>query len=197
MGWKTTARSFGIPTTARGVIRKSISSSNQNLRDEMRRLRELERQGKEIDKLQEMERAAYEVDVYENHIAVISSIHKSCGREWNWEEVKLYKPPIEPTNPKIREITVHTLIDSYSPSFFDKTFKKTEKKKTKLLKDLEEAKEQDKAEHDENISKFQEKYDEWERINTIATKMSEGQIETYIEAIQFINPFEETSALSC
>jgi hypothetical protein len=98
MGWKKTARSFGIPTTARGVLRSmtSTSSSSSWERAERRRQHELERRRKETEKMQELERARFEVEVYENYISVIRSIHKECKRTWDWPRVKDTPAPEAP-----------------------------------------------------------------------------------------------------
>jgi len=58
MGWKGTVRSIGSAVRAAE-------------RDAMRRQRKL-------DKIQELEQAEYEVDVYENHIKLVSRCIKSA-----------------------------------------------------------------------------------------------------------------------
>ena len=46
--------------------------------------------------MQELEQAAYEVDVYENHIDVIQSIHKECSPPVDCNKIALSKQPTEP-----------------------------------------------------------------------------------------------------
>jgi len=196
MGWKKTARSFGVPTTARGVIKKSFASSTSWEREAKRKQRELERQQKEMERMQELERAAFEVEVYENYIEVLSSIHKECGENWDWNKIKSSNPPNEPQPLKTHEHEAKKELDNYSPSFFDKTFKRIEKKKSKLFKKLEEAKELDKAEYQKAYEEYKKNHEEWKTLNEMAGMICEGNIESYPKVIKYINPFEEISEYS-
>ena len=63
MGWKGTILTIG-------------AAARRAERDSKRRQMELEKRKKQYEKMQELEQAAYEVDVYENHIEVIKSLHK-------------------------------------------------------------------------------------------------------------------------
>jgi hypothetical protein len=60
-------------------------------RDAQRRQRELEKQRKQLEKMQELERAAYEVQVYENHIDLMLSVHKALGQYYSTDP--LATPP--------------------------------------------------------------------------------------------------------
>jgi len=193
MGWKKTARSFGVPTTARGVIKKSLASSTSWEREAKRRQRELERQQKELARMQELERATYEVEVYENYIDVLSSIHKGCGDIWDWQKIKSSSPPAEPQSLKMHEQKAQKILDNYSPSFFDKTFKRVEKKRNKMLQNLEGAKKFDKAEYQKAMEEFKKDYEEWRTLNDMAKRVCEGDVETYPEVIKYVSPFEEIS----
>jgi hypothetical protein len=66
MGWKGTLRS----------IEASMKrAARENEREAKRRQRELEKRRKEISKLREIERVEYEVEVYENYIDRILTLH--------------------------------------------------------------------------------------------------------------------------
>ncbi len=88
MGWKGTIRSIGAACRAAE-------------RDAKRRQRELERQQKQYEKMQELEQAAYEVDVYQNHIDLLQSIHKECSSPVDWKITASASEPEKPEN--IRE----------------------------------------------------------------------------------------------
>jgi hypothetical protein len=192
MGWRRTARSFGIPTTARGIIRKSLSTSSSSWeREARRRQRELEQQRRELAKMQELERARFEVNEYENYIEVIKSIHKECGDPWNWHEIKSSPPPEEPQFQHKNEMAAQGAFDNYVPSFFDKIFRRIEKKKSVLLKEIEKAREEDKTEYKKTHDEYVKNYQEWINLIEIAKKICAGSIEAYIEAIKEANPFKE------
>jgi len=192
MGWRKVARSYGIPTTARGIIRKSLSTSYSSWeREARRRQRELELQRKELAKMQELERAQFEVNEFENYIELIKSIHKECEKFWNWEEIKSSNPPEEPQPQQRNEVKAQKVFDNYTPSFFDKLFHKIEKKKSALLKEIEKAKEEDRIEHKKAYDEYLQNYQEWKTLTEIANKICAGDIEAYVEAIKEVNPFEE------
>jgi len=192
MGWKRTARSFGIPTTARDIIGKSLSTSSSSWeRGVRRRQRELERQRKELGKMQELERAQFEVSEFENYIEVIKSIHKECGEFWNWQEIKSSNPPEEPQPQQKNEMKAQKVFDNYTASFFDKLFHKIEKKKSALLKGIEKAREEDRFEHKKSYDEYLKNYQDWKILTEIANKIYAGDTEAYVEAIKEVNPFEE------
>lgn len=178
MGWKGTVRTFG-------AIARSME------REARRQQRELERQQKELSKMQELERAQYEVNLYQNHIDVIKSIHKDCGNVWDWQKIGSSDPPNEPTNQHKNEYQAQRALDSYTPTFFDKLLGKTEKKRTILLRNFEQAKEADKAEHQKAIEDFKRRYEEWRELTEVAGKLIKGDVDAYLKAIEEANPFEE------
>lgn len=194
MGWKRVARSFGVPTTTRGIIMKSLRSSSSSStweREARRRQRELERQKKGLAKMQEIEKAQFEVSEFENYIDIIRSIHKDCGESWNWQEIKSSNPPEEPQPRREGEMKAQKAFNGYVPSFFDKIFHKIEKKKSALLKEIEKAKEADAIEHKKAYDEYSINYQEWKTLTEIANKICAGNAEAYNEAIKEVNPFKE------
>lgn len=175
----------------KGTIRCICSTIRAMDREAKRRQRELERQQREMERMQELERAAYEVEVYENYIEVISSIHKECGESWDWQKIKSSDPPVEPKQLKNHENEAQKSLDNYLPSFFDKTFKRIEKKKNKLIKKLKEAQALDEAEYKKVCEEFKKNYDEWKTLTELVEKICEEVIDAYPDAIKFVNPFEE------
>jgi len=101
-------------------------------REERRRQRELEQRNKELSRMQELERAKLEVDLYENYIDIIKSIHRECGEKLNWQIISSSNPPEPPERQLKNEIEAQKALDSYVPSFFDKLFRRVEKKKKHL-----------------------------------------------------------------
>lgn len=194
MGWKSVARSFGVPTTTRGVIRRMGASSRSSSsweRDARRRQRELERQQKELTKMQELERARYEVNVYENYIEVIRSIHKECGDSWNWTELQASNPPHKPQLKNENELAAQKKHDGYVPSFLDKLFHRINKKRAAFKKEIEKAKESDQFVYKSALSEYEEEYQEWTKVTDLARRICSDDLNAYDETIKQINPFEE------
>lgn len=182
MGWKGTLRS--IAATHRRIERES-----------KRRQRELERQRKQIARMQELEQAAYDVQVYENYIEVLTSVHKDCGEGWDWAKIQASAPPEKPVRQGIFEKRAQNRLDAYRPSVMDKILQRVESKRQKLIKAVEAGKRKDEDLYLETLKKYEKEYADWEVTHTLAVRILSGDKEAYIEAISRINPFREISEL--
>jgi hypothetical protein len=175
----------------KGIIRSYLSLQREREREAKQYQRELEQRRKEFAKMEELEKAQFEVSEYENYIDVIKSIHKDCGELLNWQEIKSSEPPEEPQPQQSNETRAREAFDNYVPSFFDKLFHRTEKKKAVLFNEMEKAKEADRSEYSKSHDEYLKNYQEWEVLTAIAKRMCDGDTEAYIEAIKKLNPFEE------
>lgn len=182
MGWKGTLRTVG-------------AASRRMERESRRRSRELEKQRLQLEKMQEQERAAYEVEVYENYIERLQSMHKECSEPYDWEMIKQMKPPETPNKLKIHELSAQSALDNYKPGFRDKLLKKSEDYRQKLIGEVEAAKEIDEGEYQAAMDQYTQDYAEWEALTKVAGKMVSGDISAYFEAIEQANPFEELTGV--
>ncbi len=182
MGWKGTVRSIGAAVRAAE-------------RDAKRRQRELERQEAHYAKMQDLEQAAYEVDVYENHLDVIQSIHKECSPPIDWNQIFLSERPQEPQKTNNNEAKAQSLLYSYKPGLIDRLFKREQKKRQILSKKLVEAIKSDELEYSDKISNWKKKNQEWDESVTMAASLLDGKAETKIEAINDLQPFSEIANL--
>ena len=182
MGWKGTVRSIGAAVRAAE-------------RDAKKRQRELERQQNQYEKMQELEQAAYEVDVHENHIDVIQSIHKECSALVDWNQIALSKQPKEPKKTKSNEEKAQLILDSYKSGFIDRLFQRVEKKRTLFSQKITEAIKSDEAHYKSKISSWEKETEEWKGNVGIAKALLDGEAEAKIEAIDHFQPFSEISNL--
>lgn len=182
MGWKGTIRSVGA------AIRAAE-------RDAKRRQRELERQEKQYEKMQQLEQAAYEVDVYENNIDIIQSLHKECSEKVDWVTIAKLTPPPEPKNTHQKETGARLKAENYKPGFFDKILKRSEKKQKQLNDSIPKAKEADINKHEKNIKKWKSDLSAWEEKTKLSKLLVEGDKESKINVIKELNPFSEISDL--
>jgi len=182
MGWKGTLRSIN-------------AMSRQMEREAKRRQRELENQRKQFEKMQELDRANYEVQVYENYIDRLQSIHKECSEVCDWSQIIQLDPPIKPKKINEHETAAQAKVDNYKPGFSDKLFKKTESKINKLMLAVENAKKDDELEYTELLYKFEKDYADWKETVEISEGIINGDIGDYLKAINMINPFEEVKDL--
>lgn len=182
MGWKGTVRTFGAAVRAAE-------------REAKRRQRELEKQHKKYEKMQELEQASYEVEVYENHIDVIQSVHKECSVPVNWQDIVTSKGPNKPEKLQTNEQIARMALEKYNPGFIDKIFKREEKKKTILNDEIENSAKRDKAEYESNLVSWERDFKDWKESVEVANSLLKGDKRAKIEAINNLNSFSEISNL--
>lgn len=175
----------------KGALRSIEAASRRADREALRRQRELERQQKEFAKMQELEQANYEVELYENRIELLKSIHQDCGNVWNWEKIKSISAPKKPTKHNKTELFAQNNLDTYKPSMFDKLFGKIESKRTTLKSNIDKAKKEDEREYQKALKEYEKKFIEWQENVELSSKILNGNTEAYEEAIKQINPFVE------
>jgi len=182
MGWKGTVRSIGAAVRAAE-------------RDAKRRQRELEKRQKQYEKMQELEQAAYEVEVYENHIDIIQSLHKECSTPIDWKKIVSSKEPEKPQKLDNNETQARLKANKYKPGFIDKIFKREEKKRNDFNDDIEKAIEKDSSQHQVSLSKWEEELNDWKESVGVARSLLSGIGKAKIEVIDNLDPFSEISSL--
>lgn len=182
MGWKGAVRTIG-------------AAARRAERDSKRRQRELEKRQKQYEKMQELEQAAYEVDVYENHIEVIQSLHKECSPVIEWVKIAKSEKPKEPKKYSKKEDSARLKLDNYSPGFFDRLFKLVEKKRISLIQEIENSIKLDEENYNKSIADWKLKVEEWIESVNMASALLKGDAKAKIEAIENLQPFSEISNL--
>lgn len=128
----------------RSLFRSVGTAIRQAEREERKRQRELERQQKYLAKMQALEQTEHEVQVYENRIALLGSIHKQCEDTIDWSKMKAMTPPAEPKYGNAKELIAQQNFNNFKPNILHKLFGLTEKKKIQLRQKIAEAKQADK-----------------------------------------------------
>lgn len=167
MGWKGTLRSVGA------AIRASQ-------REEQRRKRALEKRQKDIAKMQELEQAAYEVDVYENHIALLLSVHKECSEPIDWVAMLKSPRPDKPVNEQRHE-------KNFAPGLFTRSLGLEQRRKTKAI-------EKGKKAFQEALEKWNIEHADWKESKELAERLSSDP-QSMIEVIEKLDPFSDISEL--
>jgi hypothetical protein len=91
MGWK-------------GALRAAEAARRKKEREQVQRLRDLERRTKEQAKLSALEQARLEVQTHEARIELLLSIHREPIEAWNWHEVVAALDPLRPAQLPINEL---------------------------------------------------------------------------------------------
>jgi hypothetical protein len=93
-----------------GTFREMEAAQRRRERDAQKRQRELERQNKEQAKLSAMEQARLEVEIYENRLDVLLSVHKEQGEIWDWVALAASLPPPCPQKNSYHELKTKQLM---------------------------------------------------------------------------------------
>lgn len=182
MGWK-------------GALRSMAAAQRRAEREARRRQRELERQREQLEKMQELEQAAFEVQVYENYVDLLRSVHKECGDDWDWEAIGSSDAPDRPIREQTHEESARSRLDSYEPGVVDKMLSRTESKRQELLTAVDEARQADEREYQEALGRYNVEYAEWEAARQLAVGITAGRATACLEAIKQTDPFGDISEL--
>lgn len=174
--------------TLRGVIRSMEASARRAERESLRRQ-------KEYNKMMEIERASYEVEMHENQVAVLQSMHQDCSEKVDWNQIKNLAPPIIPIKKNEYELGAQRNLEKYKPTFSQKLFGKVEKTKESLELEIKNAIRKDEEKFADEFKSYEEEKKEWEDDISIASKVLGGNLEGYKEALNKLNPFSEISDL--
>lgn len=178
MGWKKTLRSMG-------------ASARRSERNAQRRRRALEIQSKQLEKMQELERATYEVEVYENRIELLLSVHKECSDTWDWIAIKFAAPPASPERMHKHEELAQSALDEFKPGPLDKLLRRVDSKRDKLVQALDDAKKADEEEYQEAQRIYEQECENWEAASTLASRVLSGDLGAYLDAINQTDPFSD------
>ncbi|OAH53854.1 hypothetical protein AWH48_11320 [Domibacillus aminovorans] len=166
------------------TLKKIDRANKRAVRNSERRRRELNRIQKANQRLAEAEAAQLEVDLYENRIEVLRSIHMDCNEPIDWEGLLTESPPFPQNSTGPNERVAIEKLSTYKPGLRDKLFGRGDAQKEKLQQDIETAKKED-----------LELYKEWEERVSWAQKILSGDAALYIEVMKEMDPFQDVSEI--
>ncbi len=160
------------------------TAERRQLREEQRRLRDLERQAKEQAKLSAIEQAHLEVETFNNRLAALLSVHKEQGGVWDWVAVASSLPPPPPKNYSSHEQRARQCL-CVMPSKQQET--------SELL--IDQARLYDEQEFQSATKVYSDEMVQWEKLKKLARRILDGDHKAYTEALVEFNPFAEMSDL--
>ena len=135
------------------------------------------------------------VDQYQNHMDLLSSIHKECGTEWNWRAILEAPAPARAVPQDTYESGARRSLDRYRPSLFDRLLGRTTSKIDALKRRVEEARRRDKEDARQAAADYQSAKNDWLNSRKFARRILDSDLEAYAEAIKETNPFNDLSCL--
>jgi hypothetical protein len=176
-------------------MRSTNASIRRMERANQRRNREIAKAYKEQQKRKALENAASEVEIYENYLSLLTSIHKDCSEEVNWLKILNEEAPIKPISYDQNELLAKNKLNNYKPSIIDRWFKLEKKQIEKLKKKVEEAKVKDEKHLNMLVAEYEKNYSEWEKYNLLAKGVLDGKEESFLKALKEFDPFSDIDAL--
>ena len=181
--------------TWKGTLRSMQASARRAERNSKRRQRELQVRQKEFAKMEALEQAAYEVEVYENHIDLLLSVHKDCGEEIDWSEFANQPPPIKPAALNTHENKARAKQSGYRPGFIARTLKLEARQRRKLELAIQAAAAKDTQELAQDLSEWEAQHQDWKVDHELALGILAGNAQSKIDAVLRVNPFTDISHL--
>jgi len=179
----------------RGALRSMAAAQRAAERASIRQQRQYERMTKEQAKLAALQQAAFDVDQYENLLERITTVHRDCGAVWNWRTVADTPSPVCQPETVARETAARRKLAQYAPSWFDKLFRRTEKKRTAMAHAITSAHKADAEENRKAREEFDERHGDWMEMRDLATKILAGDTQAFRNAVDELSPFSEITDL--
>ena len=179
----------------RGTIRSLRAAARAAEQDARRRQREMEREEREYEKMLELEHAAHEVDVFENYIERITSIHKEYNDPIDWEQWTRAPEPPEPQRLNTEEQEALEKKASYKPGFFDWLLRRETQVLQSLDEEIELARKDDEIAYSVSLREFRETHEDWQHSRDLALRILSGDLQAYRDAVEKLHSFQDIDDL--
>lgn len=182
MGWKGTARSLN-------------AAINQANREAERRRRELARQQAHAQKMADIERAALEVALHENHIELLTSVHREPVAEIDWTGIAEGDPPPEPDRRSNSEAAARVAHHEYRPSMLDRALRRVDARRAVLESAITDAKREDDDQYRRDVEGWRRESAEWAETQVLARRVMNAEASAYSEVVNKLDPFSDIELL--
>ncbi len=175
----------------RGTLRPLQAASRRHEREQHRKQRLLQQRQQQVAKLDAAQQAAHEVELYENSIDLITSVHRDCGEVWDWEAIQTAAPPPKPEYSNQLETAQRQREAQHQPAFLGSNEGPGGGDGKASERAIQEAKIADQAIHDIALKKYESKLEEWKALQRIARGVLAGEAAAFKEALDELKPFED------
>lgn len=159
------------------------------------RQRQLALQQKNLARMQDRERAAYEVEVFENTVDVLTSVHKESAELVDWEALAAADPPGPPVRSTESSANARRDLDEYQPRGLDKIGGRSEKKRQALELAVADAQRREEETYTSALSEHETHLKDHNEVQEIARGVLDGSAESYLEAVRKFSRFKDMRAL--
>ena len=179
----------------RGTIRALEAASRRSQREHERERKRLLAREMQIQKMDALTKARHEVELHENLIANLLSLHKQCADPVDWKGLSSKNAPEVPVQKQDHELAARDALNKYRPTILDRILGRIEKKRAALERDIELERQRDQDEFKVAMSKHGDEIAEWEAARKLAEGVLRGDIGALAEAIRYSDPFSDVRDL--
>lgn len=172
MGWK-------------GTVRSLQAAGRQAQREAAARQRERERQQKQLAKMAELERAGVEVELFEEYVSRLVTIHATEVEEVDWAAIAEAEQPATPERTDTKEKAAKVALASFKPRLLESK-KRQAARREGLESQLAIAADKDRAEYQSALTQHQSDVEAWRSSKQLAVGVLAGEVEALAEAAKQI-----------
>lgn len=170
--------SVGIPGTGISYVKSMGGPTARNHRESYVEYKRLQAQIAKEEAMQQAHNIALE---YETKIRALKTIHTECDERVNWKEIKLIPEPFVIGTVGPHEKIALESLNGYKPTMIEKMLKGLQQKKiNELERNVLEARKRD-----------EEDYRNWQNIQTVSTKVLDGDIDALLVVIEEMAPLDD------
>lgn len=175
--------------------RAAQTRRRQAARASLQYQRQLVKQQAQIAKMRELERAAYEVQVFENLLVLLTSVHQECGEPYDWNAIQVAVPPPAPILSDQGEREASSGAASYQPGFFDWLFRREGRIRAEWANKIEVARQDDERAYQTALQDHMEEVADYKYFSELAARVLKGESTAWLQAIEEFEPFEDVKEL--
>ncbi|MFO0590977.1 MAG: DUF4236 domain-containing protein [Polyangiaceae bacterium] len=143
----------------------------------------------EVIHLAELQRSRYEVELHEQYVKALQSLHQEGWSTWDWHAIARSPIPHEPIRQNFREAAALQTLHSYRPGFASNILG-TDRKLAELQHTVLAARAQDEQEYATNYAAFREHLDRSNWLRKVAHGIIAGDPEACQIALDHLGPFQ-------
>jgi hypothetical protein len=122
---------------------------------------------------------------YDDYIAIIDSLHRDAGKQWDWREIGASPPP---PSRREHEAAAQKALDSYKPTFLEWSLRRAEGRRQELAAAVARAQATDQE-------LWRDVCDQWNWCQQLARSILQRDIRAYRAAVEQLGPFEQLEHL--
>jgi hypothetical protein len=179
----------------KGTLKSIQAELRRREREAQKQQRALERQQREYEKQTAIEQAAYDVQVHENYIDVLLSVHKEATDTVDWQWMLDAPEPVLPEKDMHRSDQARSALEGFVPTRKDKLIRRADTKRSELEQAVADAEAADEASYQQALQEHEAAVRDWEKSRALAQRILNDETDAFGEALTELGPFGDIAEL--